>query len=471
MLHGSCGCGFPCKMHPRPASLDSASNRWKYPRFSRDPDEWIVPYHPLVLLLWGSHMNIQRITDTEWSYYVLKYTTKAEPDGYLSLDERAAELLGLFDLSPMQRKLVASTVCSKPTSVAELMCLLGVVPIITSDTDVVSVNTLPPGEKWATESILRRSLKTQAGDVEIYCERPPPFENFRLLDYYRWCVVRKEGSPRPQGSRWETPHVDSFKNEVWFMEKPMVVRTSNVNPASKPQAFYYQLLVNHAPFRSIDALEPSTGDYLTECARRGIVCCVEDLHRHLKDYLHYNMITRSNLEELRTKALKGTDADVLKWYLPDPQHGDEGITDNDLRKAQRLWEEVLPCIGADSEYQTSDQMVTAMLEELRRDERAPKGCWGDARLRPEVLDAVHLAGQKHFEADLATSAAAAAAAAAEAEAAHPSSSSKGGQAMSQDAANSADHHLPSSEIPSSFFTQGSGPTGENVRPGAALGQF
>jgi hypothetical protein len=32
----------------------------------------IVPYHPACLLCWGAHMNIQAVTNTAWSYYVLK---------------------------------------------------------------------------------------------------------------------------------------------------------------------------------------------------------------------------------------------------------------------------------------------------------------------------------------------------------------------------------------------------------------
>lgn len=45
--------------------------RYIYPRHN-EADGNIVPYHPACLLCWGAHMNIQAVTDTAWSFYVLK---------------------------------------------------------------------------------------------------------------------------------------------------------------------------------------------------------------------------------------------------------------------------------------------------------------------------------------------------------------------------------------------------------------
>ncbi len=39
-------------------------------------DRNVVPYHPTILLLWGAHMNLQRITNHAWSFYLLKYSLK-----------------------------------------------------------------------------------------------------------------------------------------------------------------------------------------------------------------------------------------------------------------------------------------------------------------------------------------------------------------------------------------------------------
>ena len=42
----------------------------------RHCDRNVVPYHPTILLLWGAHMNLQRITNNAWSFYLLKYSLK-----------------------------------------------------------------------------------------------------------------------------------------------------------------------------------------------------------------------------------------------------------------------------------------------------------------------------------------------------------------------------------------------------------
>ncbi len=36
----------------------------------REVDRNVVPFHPKVLLMWGAHMNIQRITNSAWSFYL-----------------------------------------------------------------------------------------------------------------------------------------------------------------------------------------------------------------------------------------------------------------------------------------------------------------------------------------------------------------------------------------------------------------
>ncbi len=60
-----------------------------------------VPYHCTTLILWGAHMNIQRIISTYWSYYLLKYAMKCEPQGIIKLDEVSARSLGLVDATPL----------------------------------------------------------------------------------------------------------------------------------------------------------------------------------------------------------------------------------------------------------------------------------------------------------------------------------------------------------------------------------
>jgi hypothetical protein len=51
---------------------------WQYYR-PRYEDRNVVLYHCTTLILWGAHMNIQQITSSYWSYYLLKYVLNCEP--------------------------------------------------------------------------------------------------------------------------------------------------------------------------------------------------------------------------------------------------------------------------------------------------------------------------------------------------------------------------------------------------------
>lgn len=61
-----------CQLLHMPLHQPAPSCRYVYPRHNAS-DGMVVPYHPAVLLAWGAHVNIQRVTNTSWSFYILKY--------------------------------------------------------------------------------------------------------------------------------------------------------------------------------------------------------------------------------------------------------------------------------------------------------------------------------------------------------------------------------------------------------------
>ena len=66
--------------------------RYIYNRHNqRDGD--VVPYHPAVLLAWGAHVNIQRVTNTSWSFYILKYAGEGSRQDCLGMCPCAVPLL------------------------------------------------------------------------------------------------------------------------------------------------------------------------------------------------------------------------------------------------------------------------------------------------------------------------------------------------------------------------------------------
>jgi hypothetical protein len=66
-----CKYGFPFPVNnERQPRLSPYNQRWEYYR-PRHYDRNVVPYHATLLLLWGAHINIQRITSSYWTYYLL----------------------------------------------------------------------------------------------------------------------------------------------------------------------------------------------------------------------------------------------------------------------------------------------------------------------------------------------------------------------------------------------------------------
>jgi hypothetical protein len=63
--------GFPFKLCELDY-LDEEVNLYKYKRISNE-DVNIVPYNPILLLLWDGHINIQYVTKKGIEQYLVKY--------------------------------------------------------------------------------------------------------------------------------------------------------------------------------------------------------------------------------------------------------------------------------------------------------------------------------------------------------------------------------------------------------------
>lgn len=99
--------------------MNGHTKRWEYLRLHRTlDDEYVVPYHPAVLLLWGAHINVQRVTNAAWSAYMLKYAMKSEPVAQLNLKVENLRRLGISPEHATDRelKLACASVLSQPVS-------------------------------------------------------------------------------------------------------------------------------------------------------------------------------------------------------------------------------------------------------------------------------------------------------------------------------------------------------------------
>jgi hypothetical protein len=138
-----CKYELPFTMQPNQQSkFNNYTNRWEY-YHPRHENHNIMPYHASLLLLWNAHFNIQCITSSYWSYYLLKYTMKCEPHGTLNLNKKNAKRFGLRDVFEVQLQLISSLIINKPISPQEttLTCLQ--IPIVQKNVVVRYIDSKP----------------------------------------------------------------------------------------------------------------------------------------------------------------------------------------------------------------------------------------------------------------------------------------------------------------------------------------
>ena len=79
-VYTKCKYGFPFELCDADY-LDEENNLYKYRRIN-EIDKNIVPYNPMLLLLWD--MNIQYVTKKGIEQYLVKYISKVEPSQFVN---------------------------------------------------------------------------------------------------------------------------------------------------------------------------------------------------------------------------------------------------------------------------------------------------------------------------------------------------------------------------------------------------
>lgn len=294
--HPSCKYGFPYDTQQQHAPVfDSVHNRWLYFR-PRYEDRNIVPYHPTVLLLWGAHMNLQKITQTSWSLYVLKYAMKCEPAGHLTVHPEAMTMLGIQELDPAQLVVASALIMSKPVSPAEAALSLLQIPLIWASSKVTYVNSAPPALRCRTVS---RGGTVFPHAVDKYAARPADAETHTFYSYFSGHVIGQQSRVRNA----EIIGQDVFGNNIFaYRDTERVVRFTDYHPVSQTEAFFFNLLLQKVPFRSeTDLLTPDnhSATYFEQCIRYGLVTTIEDIDALLQDYAQRHL----QVDEQRDRLL------------------------------------------------------------------------------------------------------------------------------------------------------------------------
>lgn len=292
MQDGRCRSGYPFEPHFGDPVIDPVSNRWKYFRPGADHRN-VVSYHPEALSILNNHMNIQRVTDTNWSGYMLKYALKAEPSGELNLDSDLADRLGIRDLSREQLKLLSAAILSRPVSPCEaaLACLQ--IPIVQRSEAVAYIDSSPPAlrsrrfTKWAKSPVLP--------SVDLYCGRPAALHNITFTAYFKNYVIRKGESAISD----EVIGQDAFGGLV--CRRSRLVRFTDFHPAHQSEAYFYNVLLRECPFdqeTDLLSLENTSGSYFQECILRSLVLSEDDLEDRIETYTARNLYSEEKRQQL-----------------------------------------------------------------------------------------------------------------------------------------------------------------------------
>jgi hypothetical protein len=205
-----------------------------------------VVYHPLLLLLWGAHCNVQGITNADLSRYVLKYAMKEEPSGTLNLDTSAAEALGLGDLSDVRLKMFTAQILTRPLSTTEAVLHNLGISLVSCSVKVLSISTQPPKARM---SIITPSHRCHVMSPVIkYTLRPHILEEVTFFDYMRNYeakdhVLRKISLQKVSEAPKE--YYDGMSPARVIYHSDQVVSFTDFHPTYNPEAFFYNVRFLH----------------------------------------------------------------------------------------------------------------------------------------------------------------------------------------------------------------------------------
>ncbi|MCO5604327.1 hypothetical protein L7F22_058492 [Adiantum nelumboides] len=284
----TCKYGFPYDLQPETSPvLDPHTLRWLYYRPGYEHRN-IVPYHPTTLLLWKEHMNIQRVTNSSLSRYLLKYAMKVEPITNLNLSPKNAARLGLQGLDKVKLTVISPTVMTKPISAtkAALNCLK--IPIITKSSAVEYVDSSPHALR---QRIISQNQTLIMHPIDLYCARPQELENYIFSNYHKTFKVIKN-PPNTSSPQLR----DALNNEV--LHSPHLMRFTEYHPGHHTEAFFFNVLLQRTTSRTTSEListSISSSSYYVECQIRKLINSEDDLEMYVTKYTQRNMLLSEDI--------------------------------------------------------------------------------------------------------------------------------------------------------------------------------
>ena len=187
--------GLPADLRARDEVVDG---RWEYRRVMEE-DRRISPYHPLLSLAWGGHVNIQLVGDNDLVMYLCKYHAKASPAKYIKLTDDVLVDLGMGLGNELQRMICEhflSIVISVPEAVMVLLGLNFVHFYSTTHSDPLRLPVILPHQQGQI------FVRGQATDdlITVYGCRPvgPEFDNPTFVEYHTQYARSRQAKVREE---------------------------------------------------------------------------------------------------------------------------------------------------------------------------------------------------------------------------------------------------------------------------------
>ena len=171
----TCKYGFPYSCRESDGYGDDGV-RFEYRRSEKE-DMNVVPYNPYLLLAWGGHINVQKITRSGLERYLVKYISKVEPTFGLQVEYKNDVV-----------KYLESRIIGAPEAIAVQLSHI----IVDSNMQVIFIDTnfhedrfriLKPANQIDEDD--DRNDIFQPGHREYYMSRPnvEPFITMTLPNY------------------------------------------------------------------------------------------------------------------------------------------------------------------------------------------------------------------------------------------------------------------------------------------------
>ena len=226
---------------------------------------------------------------------------KAECTGKLDMDTSTLERLGLSYLPTAQLHMLNMMLLAKPVAPAEAYCIVKGQPIVRFKTDVVHVNSSPPGQR----SFCKHGSSFSVHPVQVYMQRPTELEHLSFKAFCRSHLVLSAKASVPE----DAEYICNIGAKRVFSMENIIVRFTNFHPVHHTEGFCYNLLLDQVPFRYDEELlscqgNQATPSYYNECLAREIFQDEEGLQATISSYTEYNLWEQDTIVILANQVLQ-----------------------------------------------------------------------------------------------------------------------------------------------------------------------